>query len=369
MDFSKAFDSLPHILIAKIHAYGFEMSSLKLIYSYLTDRTQTVKVKGECSTEHQIKSGVPQGSLLGVLLFNMYLNDMFDFIDDDLHNFADDNNLSSVGHTTEEAKALLINETEAALNWIEANEKIANPEKFHLMFLSPNKQDLINQQSIDIKGIFLKSETKFTLLGVDIDNRLTFHSHTNNICRKAVNQINAFKRLSVHMGKNEKMVLMKSFILSNFNYCPLVWHFCGKTDTDRMERIQKRALRMVLDDYESDYETLLQKVNMSTLQIVKIKTLATEIFKTFHSLNPIYMNEIFQTNPSITRNLRSKNNLVTLRYNSVTYGKNSLRILGPTIWNHLPDEYKTAEDLQTFKSLLKQWNRPQCICNLCKYAP
>ena len=125
---------------------------------------------------------------------------------------------------------------------------------------------------------------------------------------------------------------------------------------------------MVLDDYESDYETLLQKTNMSTLQIIRIKTSATEIFKTFHSLNPIYMNEIFQTNPSITRNLRSRNNLVTHRYNSVTYGKNSLRILGPTIWNHLPDEYKTAEDLQTFKSLLRQWKGPQCNCNLCKYA-
>ena len=139
----------------------------------------------------------------------------------------------------DEAKALLINETEAALNWIEANEMIANPEKFHLMFLSPNKQDLINQQFIEIRGIPLKSETKFTLLGVDIDNRLTFHSHINNICRKAVNEINALKRLSVQMGKNEKMVVMKSFILSNFNYCPLVWHFCSKTDTDRMEKIQK----------------------------------------------------------------------------------------------------------------------------------
>ena len=219
MDLSTAFDSLPHdILIAKIHAYGFEMSALKLIYSYLNDRTQTVKVKGERSTECQIKSGVPQGSLLGVLLFNIYLNDIFDSVDADLFNFADDNNLSSIGPTMDEAKALLINETEAALNWIEANEMIANPEKFHLMFLSPNKQDLMNQQFIEIRGISLKSETKFTLLGVDIDNRLTFHSHINNICRKAANQINALKRLSVHMGKNEKMVLMKSFILSNFNY-------------------------------------------------------------------------------------------------------------------------------------------------------
>ena len=80
------------------------------------------------------------------------------------------------------------------------------------------------------------------------------------------------------------------------------------------------------------------------------------------------MNEIFQTNPSITRNLRSNNNLVTHIYNSAAYGKNSLRILGPTIWNHPHDEYKTAEDLQTFKSLLKQWNSSQCNCNLCKYA-
>ena len=114
-------------------------------------------------------------------MFNIYLNDIFDSVDADLFNFADDNNLSSIGPTMDEAKALLINETEAALNWIEANKMIANPEKFHLMFLSTNKQDLINQQFIEIRGISLKSETKFTLLGVDIDNRLTFHSHINNI--------------------------------------------------------------------------------------------------------------------------------------------------------------------------------------------
>ena len=111
IDLSKASDSLPNdILIAKIHAYGFEMSALKLIYSYLIYRIQTVKVKGERSTECQIRSGVPQGSLLGVLIFNIYLNDMFDSIDAHLLNFANDNNLSSVGHTRDEARVLLINE-------------------------------------------------------------------------------------------------------------------------------------------------------------------------------------------------------------------------------------------------------------------
>ena len=107
---------------------------------------------------------------------------------------------------------------------------------------------------------------------------------------------------------------------------------------------------------------------MSTLQISRIKTLATEIFKTFHSLNPTYMKEIFQTNPSITRNLCSNNNFITQRYNFVTYGKNSIKIIGPTTWNHVPNQYNPAEDLQTFQSLLKQWNGQQCNRNLCKYA-
>ena len=115
---------------------------------------------------------------------------MFDSIETHPFNFAVDNNLSSVGYAMDEAKALIINEPEAALKWIEANEMIPIPEKFHVMFLSPNKQDLINQQSVDIRGLSPKIETKFTLLGVDIDNRLTFHSHINNLCSKAANQIN-----------------------------------------------------------------------------------------------------------------------------------------------------------------------------------
>ena len=95
---------------------------------------------------------------------------------------------------------------------------IANPERFDLMFLSPNKQNLINQQSVDIRGISLKSETKFTLSGIDIDNRLTFHSHINNRCRKAANQINALKRLSVEFTWER----MKKWSLYNLSYCQIL---------------------------------------------------------------------------------------------------------------------------------------------------
>ena len=100
---------------------------------------------------------------------------MFYSVQADLYNFADDNNLSAVGNTIDEAKAILITETEAAINWIESNQMIANPEQFHLMFLSANEKDLINQQTMNIKGISLKSEANSMLLGVDIDNCLSFH--------------------------------------------------------------------------------------------------------------------------------------------------------------------------------------------------
>ena len=88
---------------------------------------------------------------------------------------------------------------QAALNWIESNQMIANPEKFHLMFISANKKYLISQQAINMGGILLKSEANITLLSVDIDNCLSFHGHISNLCRKAANQINVQKRLSSFM--------------------------------------------------------------------------------------------------------------------------------------------------------------------------
>ena len=109
MDLSKAFDCLQHdLVIAKLHAYGFEIQALKLIYSYLSNRFQSVKVKDTYSSANKVKTGVPQGSLLGAILFKIQFNDIFDIIDEtELYNYADENNLSAVGDSTIEAKNML----------------------------------------------------------------------------------------------------------------------------------------------------------------------------------------------------------------------------------------------------------------------
>ena len=182
---------------------------------------------------------------------------------------------------------------------------------------------------------------------MDIDNLLTFNKHIANLCKKAASQLNVLKRLSRSMGHTERKLIMQAFTLLNFNYCELIWHFCSESNTAKI-KIQERALRLVLDDHISDYPTLLGKSAIDPLKTKRIKMLGTEIYKTVNSINPKYMKEIFKMNESENYNFRSHNALKVGRFNTVKYGRNNLRTLGPQIWNSLPNEYKTAVNLNQF---------------------
>ena len=120
-----------------------------------------------------------------------------------------------------------------------------------------------------INNITLDSEPSITLLGMEIDNFLTFNTHIGNLCKKAASQLNVLKRLSTFIRYNERRIIMQSFILSNFNYCALIWQFCSESNTAKIEKIQERALRLVLDDYILDYSTLLKKSGIT--QFCRIK--------------------------------------------------------------------------------------------------
>ena len=130
-------------------------------------------------------------------------------------------------------------------------------------------------------------------------------------------QLNALSRLQKYMENAEKEAIINSFILSNFNYCLLVWHFNCCESIRKIEKIQKRCLRIILNGYESDHETLLRNSNKPTMEIRRLRTLAVEISKTLNEINPPYMKNIFTP----TENSKVKqNDIIVKRINTSRFG-------------------------------------------------
>ncbi len=109
-----------------------------------------------------------------------------------------------------------------------------------------------------------EDEDVVKLLGIDIDFLINFDQQISNMCKKAAKQLNVLLRLSKFLTSDNKILIYKSFIRSNFNFCPLVWHFCSKTNSDKLEKIQHRALRITFNDFSSSYETLLDRAIIPT---------------------------------------------------------------------------------------------------------
>ena len=173
-------------------------------------------------------------------------------------------------------------------------------------------------------------------------------------------------RLEPLLDFNAKNILIQSFIYANFNYCPLIWHFSSSKSLQKIESLQKRALRFLYDDKQSSYNALLAKGGKTTMNIYRLKFLCTEIYKSINSLSPLYIKDIFQ--PNITNRpvrTQQQNNLKTPKANQITFGTNSLKSLGPKIWNSLPGHIKSSENQEHFKKVIRNWDGEKCTCNGC----
>ncbi len=363
MDLSKAFDCVPHdLLIAKLHAYNFDRGTLRLFFTYLKDRKQCVKVNSCINRYLTIVSGVPQVTIIGPVLFNIFINDLTLFLkNSDLNNYSDDNSISAYQNTINELIKVLENESNIAIDWFKSNQMLVNPDKFQAIIINPKISDN-SSHTLKIGKYEIQTQSSVELVGIEIDDHLYFINHITTLLRKAAGQLNYLLSKKKCLNTESKRVLIESFIMANFNYCPLVWMFCSAKLKQKQENIQKRALRFLYDDDESTYEELLHKAKKPTIEIRKLRTLATEIFKTINNLNPPYMKEIFTQNT--IRNPERKRLLVKPT-NTKRYGTDSLRHIGPKIWNCLPQDIKDSSSLFIFKSQINTWSGPSCNCAAC----
>ena len=260
-DLSKAFDCISHeLLIAKLNAYGFDETSLKVIISYLKNRTQTTKVGSSFSELLNIIYGVPQGSILGPLLFIIYICDLF-IVNKDVNfsSYADDTTPFITGISFEQIIPKLESILSDISQWFMNNNLKANAGKFHL-FLSPYEDQIIT-----VENYVIKSSGVEELLGVTIDSKLNFKEHILSLCKKANRKLHALSRVSKYMTLNKRRILMKSFIISQFNYCPLIWMMHNRGLNNKINHIHERALRIVYDDHSSSFDDLLNKDKSVTI--------------------------------------------------------------------------------------------------------
>ena len=243
-DLSKAFDCICHyLLIAKLNAYGLDRNALKLVYDYLRNRSEKTKVGSSFSTYLDIVFGVPQGSILGPLLFSIDLCDLFfENYSSDFANFADDTTPYECGHSFNEVINNLEATTEKVFEWFSFSNLKANTSKCHL-FVSPYEP-----VSINVSGSTIESSSCEKLLGIFIDSNFTFEYHINRICRKTSQKLHALSRISKYISGDKKHLLFKSFIISQFNYCPIVWMCHGRGLNNKINNLHERALRTVYQD-------------------------------------------------------------------------------------------------------------------------
>ena len=203
----------------------------------------------------------------------------------------------------------------------------------------------------------------------EINNKLNFNHHINNICKSASNQLNALIRLKHILGLEERKVLVNTFVMSNFNYCSVVWNFSSAQSLNKIENLQKRTLRFLLNDYDSTYEDLLEKSDYPNMNLRRQRTLCIEIYKTLNILNPSYMNDIFKLRNTdrLTRE-KYELNLEIPKSNQATFRTRSLRSYDPKVWNAVPYHIKTSYNLNSFKAIIKCWDGNHCTCRVCGHT-
>jgi len=350
MDLSKAFDSLPHnLLLAKLSAYGMSVSSVCMIRSYLSDRFQRVKICNNLSDWRQVKRGVPQGSLTGPLLFNVFINDFILQMEDfcDVYNYADDNSLS-VKHRDVNVMINTLSDCSInAVSWFTENNMQANPEKFQVIIFHRERSNKII--SLNVGSTEITSTTTIKLLGVIIDSDFSFDSHVSHLCKKAAKQVNALGRISSYLSTNCKMKILQAFIISNFTYCSLVYHLCGARNERKLEKLQERALRAVFGDYLSSYDSLLERAEFCLLHTARCRRVVEHVFRALHSLSPLFPNNYYAIKET-KYNFRKKFIIMLPEFNTMRFGRNSIRYQAGKLWNALPSNVTLETELVRFKN-------------------
>ena len=357
LDFQKAFDKVPHIrLINKLQALGIRGSVLNWIREWLKNRVQRVVINGEESDWIPVSSGVPQGSVLGPILFIIYINDIDENILSLILKFADDTKLVREVSTLEERNKL-IEDLSNVFKWSEDWQMHFNIDKCKVMHLG--KKNIGNDYHMGGKLLEVVEEERD--LGVIMSNKFKVDKQCVNAAKKANQILGLIYRTFSCKDKEIILKLYKSLVRPHLDFCSQVWRPYLQKDITLIERVQKRATRMVHGFKGLDYEVRLKKLGLTTLETRRIRADLLEVYKIMNKLEGLDENLFFERRCRVMDPVTSIASSISLRKNSCSIFKKRFRLntgkfsFGNRVvneWNKLPDSVILEKNINAFKGKL-----------------
>ena len=357
LDIAKAFDTVDHnILFTKLENIGIRGLVLDWFKDYLTNRKQVVSCQGNLSELMTIKFGVPQGSILGPLLFLLFINDLpnasalanFILFADDSNVFFSDKSYDSLYQTANQ-------ELLKIADWFRSNKLSLNLNKTnYILFCSHRKKIPDIQGSIQLNNFIIPQVISVKFLGVHLDQHLTWNAHTSQIASKISKNMGILSKISYLLPTQLRLNLYYSLIHPYLSYCNMIWASNYPTRLVRLTVLQKRAVRIISGSgFSISSSILFQKFKIPQLHQLKDIQICEFMFKYITRTLPSIFHDYFQTTSQVHHyQLRSASHFrgIFARTNSRKF---SLKCAGPPIWNSLPLHLKNIISFSLFKTRLR----------------
>ena len=358
IDLTKAFDTIDHeIILRKMSYLGVDQAAMKWFSSYLSGRTQRCNVSGKLSSARTLSCGVPQGSILGPLLFLIYINDLPNSLRGAVPRmFADDTNLTLSAKTLAELKLALTPELNNLSSWLKANKLSLNVAKTELMIIGSRQRLSAQCDDVEIRidDQIIKRVVHTKSLGLTIDAHLSWGKHVEEICKKVSSAIGALKRVRPFISKETAILIYNTLIMPHFDYCSPVWDCLSGYLSDKLQKLQNRAARVITKSpFDASSNHLLSTLSWERLSLRRKKQKALMMYKTMNDLAPEYLQSLFSQRHS-AYSLRNSEGRLTLSKPSTNYLKRSFSYSGAMLWNNLPENLKNAASVEHFKRNIKK---------------
>ena len=354
-DISKAFDRVWHAgLLYKLEAAGVTGEVLNWFKSYLSDRRQRVVLPGVSSNWNYIRAGVPQGSILGPLLFLLFINDIVNDIGSNIRLFADDTSLFIIVNNPHDAATCLNSDLDKITRWAATWLVTFNPSKTNALLLS-RKLDTLHPP-LFMQHVQIQEVNSHKHLGIYLSDDCSWHQHINYIKDKAWSRINIMRKLKFKLDRKSLETIYLTFIRPLLEYGNNIWDNCTEAEKQELDKIQNEAARIATGATKLvSIKNLNKEICWESLQKRRDDHKLTLFFKMYNHLTPRYLSSLIppQVNEISRYNLRNSDHIQTIRANSKQY-YNSFLPSTLRNWNNLPSETKRANTLNSFKFLLKK---------------